>query len=118
MRDSRRLRAAARTTHVLLYVLILAIPLSGWLWVSASTSGLPTFYFGLFKWPYFSFLADLSRAERRPYSHAFGLIHMYLAWTMIALIPIHVAGALYHQFVRRDDVLKRMLPGTNVTEAA
>jgi cytochrome b561 len=112
------LRAAARTTHFLLYFLIIAIPLSGWLWVSASTSGLPTMYFGLFKWPYFSFLADLSRAEKRPWSHEFHVIHVYLAWAMIALIPIHVGGALYHQFIRRDDVLKRMLPGTKVTEPA
>jgi cytochrome b561 len=46
------------------------------------------------------------------------LTHIFLAWSAIVLIPIHVLGALYHQFLRRDDVLKRMIPGTRVAEPA
>ncbi len=84
----------AHATHFLLYFLIIAIPLSGWAMVSASRLGLPTRYFGLFDWP------------------------NYLAWSAIVLVVLHVSAALYHQFFRRDDVLKRMLPGTRVTEHA
>jgi cytochrome b561 len=112
------LRVAARISHVLLYVFIIAVPLSGWLWASASPKGLPTVFFGLFQWPHFSFLADLTRAEKRPYSHLFGTIHAYMAYALIALVPIHICAALYHQFLRRDDVLRRMLPGTDVSEIA
>lgn len=109
------LRALARITHYLLYFLIIAIPLSGWLFVSASPRGLPTMFFGLFRWPYFWFLADLPRAAKQVWSHNLFSVHSYLAWSSIVLIAIHVCGALYHQFFRRDDILKRMLPGTRVT---
>ena len=112
------LRFAAHATHFLLYFLIIAIPLSGWALVSSSPLGLPTMYFGWFEWPHIGFLADLPRAQKIPLRHDFGAIHVYLAWSAIVLIPLHVVGALYHQFYRRDDVLKRMLPGTDVAEQA
>jgi len=115
---SRPLRLAARATHVLLYVLIVAIPLSGWAMVSSSPLGLPTMYFGLFQWPHIAFLADQARDQKKILVENFKTIHVFLAWSAIVLIPIHVLGALYHQFVRGDDVLKRMLPGTDVTESA
>jgi cytochrome b561 len=112
------LRVLARITHYLLYVLIIAIPLSGWAFVSASPLGLPTVYFHLFQWPHISFLADLPRVQKIPLRHELFAVHSYLAWSAIVLVPIHVGGALYHQFVRRDDVLKRMLPGTQVSRVA
>ncbi|HEY5337401.1 MAG TPA: cytochrome b [Rhizomicrobium sp.] len=111
------LRFIAHATHYLLYFLIIAIPLSGWALVSSSPLGLPTMYFGWFEWPHISFLADMTRAQKMPLRHDFAAIHVYLAWSAIVLVPLHVAGALYHQFFRRDDVLKRMLPGTNVEPA-
>jgi cytochrome b561 len=74
-------------------------------------------YFGWFEWPHIGFLADLTRAQKTPLRHDFGTIHVILAWSAIVLVPIHVLAALFHQFVRRDDVLKRMLPGTKVTES-
>jgi cytochrome b561 len=105
------MRVLARATHVLLYVLIIAIPLSGWAMVSASPLGLPTMYFGLFQWPHIPLLAHLPRAQKIPLRHDLMAVHATLATAAIALIAIHIAGALYHQFVRRDDVLGRMLPG-------
>ena len=110
------LRILARGTHVLLYVLIIAIPLSGWALVSSSPLGLPTMYFGLFQWPHIPFLADLALAQKKMLRENFALIHVVLAWSAIVLIPIHVAGALFHHFLRGDDVLRRMLPGTDVTD--
>jgi cytochrome b561 len=110
---SLALRMAAHATHYFLYFLIVVIPLTGWALASSSPLGLPTNFFGLFHWPSIPFLADLPRAEKTPLRHEFGAIHMYLAFSAIALIPIHVAGALYHQW-RGEDVLRRMLPGTRV----
>ena len=107
------LRAAAHATHFLLYFLIIAIPLTGWALVSASPLGLPTSYFGTFLWPHIPFLADLPRAQKRPLQHEFAFLHIYLAFSAILLIPIHVAGALYHHW-RGEDVLRRMLPGTQI----
>jgi cytochrome b561 len=112
------LRALAHTSHFLLYAFMIVIPLSGWLMVSASSIGLGTPFFGLFHVPDAPFLSSLPRAERHPYHEMFGMVHVYLAWAMIVLVPVHVAAALYHQFLSRDDVLKRMLPGTRVSDPA
>lgn len=107
------LKILARGTHYLLYFLMIAIPLAGWALVSASPLGLSTPYFGLFHWPNIPFLADLTRAQKTPLRHEFFALHMYLAFSAIVLIALHIAGALYHQ-MNRDDVLRRMLPGTRV----
>jgi len=40
-----------------------------------------------------------------------GDVHVYLAWSLLALVGLHVAAALYHHFGRHDRVLQRMLPG-------
>lgn len=109
----RGLKLIARGTHYLFYFLIIAIPLSGWVLVSASAIGLPTAYFGLFHWPNISFLAELPRAQKMPLHHQFFALHKYLAFSAIALVPLHIAGALHHQF-RGEDVLRRMVPGTRV----
>ncbi|HEY1614516.1 MAG TPA: cytochrome b [Rhizomicrobium sp.] len=114
---SKGLKLVAHVTHYLLYFLIIFIPLSGWALVSSSPLGLPTSYFGLFHWPHLPFLADLPRAEKIPLRHFLGATHMYLAFSAIGLLVLHVIGALYHQF-RGDDVLRRMLPGTQIARHA
>jgi cytochrome b561 len=115
---SPALRFVAHATHFLLYFLILFIPLSGWALVSSSPLGLPTMYFGLFQWPHIAFLADLPRAQKIPLRHEFTTVHQYLAWSAIVLVPIHICGALYHQFIRGDDILRRMIPGTRISKFA
>ena len=111
---SRPLKIVARGTHYLFYFLIVFIPLTGWIMVSASPLGNPTHYFFLFDWPNLPFFQGLPRADIRPWHETFEFAHVYLAWSAIVLLPLHVAGALYPQFIRRDVVLKRMLPGTTV----
>jgi len=108
---SPMLRFAAHATHFLLYVLIVAIPLSGWLMVSSSPLGLPTMYFGWFAWPDLPYFPDLPRAMKKIWVQDFSATHVFLAWSAIVLVTIHVLAALYHQFIRRDVVLGRMLPG-------
>jgi cytochrome b561 len=115
---SPMMRILAHASHFVLYFVIIAIPLSGWLMVSASSIGLGTPWFGLFNVPDAPILSSLPRALKHPYHEAFETVHVYLAWATIVLIPIHVLAALYHQFLRRDDVLKRMLPGTDVSNPA
>ncbi|QGZ40022.1 cytochrome b561 [Pseudoduganella flava] len=92
---------AADVTHVLLYVLMFAVPLSGYLYTTAA--GVPVVYLGLFQIPA-AFAADPAlKAVLKP-------VHYWLNMAMAALVVLHVAAALKHQFVDRDDVLKRMLP--------
>ncbi len=111
---SPALKWTAHATHFLLYFLILAIPFTGWLMVSASPLGLPTMYFGLFAWPDLPGFAAMTREAKHAWQHSFGATHVFLAWSAIVLIPIHVGGALYHHFIRRDTIFRRMVPGTRV----
>jgi len=113
---SPALKVVAHLTHWLLYFLIIAIPLSGWLMVSTSRLGLPTSYFGLFDWPNVGFIANMPLDQKHALHEPLESTHVILAWSAIVLIVIHVAGALYHQFFRGDDVFRRMLPGTQVAD--
>jgi cytochrome b561 len=93
---------AAHTTHGLLYALFFAVPLVGWAYSSAT--GFPVVWFGLLQLPDFV-PVDKALAEAiKPW-------HGNLAWALAALVALHVAGALKHQFVDRDGLLTRMLPG-------
>ncbi len=94
-------RVGAGVSHILLYLLTLAVPLSGWLFSSAK--GFKTVYFGI--WPIPDLLAkDTLLAE------VLVEWHENLAFLMAALVVLHVAAALKHHLLDRDDVLSRMLP--------
>jgi cytochrome b561 len=112
------MRFGGHASHFLLYVLIVAIPLAGWAMVSSSPIGLPTPYFGLFSWPNISYLAALPTATKVANEDMFHDTHAVLAYSALALVVLHISAALYHQFVRRDDVLRRMFPGTKVSDPA
>ena len=94
-------KAASHISHGLLYLLLLAMPISGWLMNGAS--GFPMKYFGLVRVP------DLL-ARNQENLALFKAAHFYIAWTLIAVIAVHVLAALKHHFIDRDNVLRRMLP--------
>ncbi len=101
-------KLAANTSHILLYLFIIIIPLTGWALVSTSSYGFPTIIFGLFEWPHISFLVDASnKAQLHKIS---SLSHKYIAFLMILLLIIHISAALKHHFINKDNILKRMLP--------
>jgi cytochrome b561 len=104
------MRIAGRGMHHLFYFAIIAIPLAGWLMVSAGSGGRSIPFFGLFGWPSFPFLSGLARPEAQPWHEFFESAHVWLAWMMIVLVPVHILAALYHHFIRDDNVLLRMLP--------
>ncbi|HEX6865912.1 MAG TPA: cytochrome b [Caulobacteraceae bacterium] len=105
-------RVLARTVHVLFYVVMVALPLSGWAMVSASPlAGAYPIHLGPFEWPMIQPLADLPRQERRDVQEFLEEAHELLAQSIIyVLVPLHVAGALKHQFIDRGDELGRMIP--------
>lgn len=92
---------ASRLTHAAFYVLLFAMPLSGWLMSSASNY--PVSWFGLIQLP------DFVRPDEG-LEHALEDVHETLAKVLIALAILHVAAALKHQFIDRDGLLMRMLP--------
>lgn len=110
-------RITARTTHGLFYLLMFAMPISGWIYASAGWSeafhsfiSVPITWFGLFPIPEFPGLAAQPDETRKAIGLTAVAVHSKLAWVMIVLAGLHVAAALKHQIVDRDDVLSRMLP--------
>lgn len=85
-----------------LYLLMLALPLTGWLMVSGPGPSRPMTWFGLFIMPHL----PASKAAAGFEHEAHGI----LGWAMVALVVLHVAAALRHHFVRRDQILSRMAP--------
>lgn len=98
---SRLQSRAATMMHACLYILILAIPITGWLFSSAS--GVPTVYLGWLQLP------DILQKDK-PVADVLKSVHAALNWTLLALVCSHAALALKHHFVDRDDVLARMIP--------
>lgn len=101
-------RFAAQATHVAFYVLMFAIPLSGWAMTSTSSSGVPTLWFGVFEVPSLPGL-DGSH-EMHDVHESAEEAHELLGNLTILLLILHVGAALKHHFWDRDDVLRRMLP--------
>lgn len=96
-------RVLAHFTHGALYVLLFAMPLSGWMMSSAR--GFPVSWFGWVQLP------DLVPKNRRLYD-ALVDTHEALALVLAAVVALHVAAALKHHYFLKDDVLRRMLPFT------
>ncbi|HXR88754.1 MAG TPA: cytochrome b [Steroidobacteraceae bacterium] len=96
-------RVLAHFTHAALYVLLFAMPLSGWLMSSAR--GFPVSWFGVLQLP------DLV-PKSQPLYDALLQTHHLLAWALAGIVVLHVAAALKHHYVLKDDVLRRMLPFT------
>ena len=94
-------RVLARISHVLLYGLIFAMPLTGWMMSSARN--FPVSWFKLFQFP------DLVAPADQTY-HQMHDLHHLLFKVLVAVALLHAAGALKHHFIDRNDVLKRMLP--------
>lgn len=95
-------RAAHHGTHHLMYALFFVVPLVGWAYSSAA--GFPIVWFGVLPLPDFvpkdKALADLIKP-----------FHELSAFALIGLVVVHVAAALKHQFIDRDGLVQRMLPG-------
>jgi cytochrome b561 len=106
-------RAGAHAAHVFLYVLMIGLPLVGWIMVSVSPFNLPTVLYGVVPWPHIPGLAQIGN---KPYWEGIAkLVHAYGAYVLIALVLVHAGAALRHHFVLRDDVLRRMLPARRRT---
>jgi cytochrome b561 len=95
----------AHVVHGLLYVLMAAIPLSGW-WFN-SVTGKPLQWFKLFNLPALAGKND----DIRHLAHG---VHEYLFWLLLLVLVVHVGAALKHHVFDEDNVLRRMLPFARV----
>lgn len=94
-------KISARGMHWLFYFLLIAMPVTGWIFTSSGTS--PLSWFGLFDIPKLPVVKDSFLAQATHEGHEImGLL-------FIPLIALHIGAAIHHHFVVKDDVLKRML---------
>jgi cytochrome b561 len=94
-------KGAAHGLHGMLYLLMFAVPLSGYLYTLSA--GIPVVYFGLFELPAIIGADPVLKPVLKG-------VHYWLNMGMAGAVVLHVAAALKHQFIDRDGVLKRMLP--------
>jgi cytochrome b561 len=98
---------AARGVHGALYVLIVALPLSGW-WFN-SVTGKPLQWFKQFNLPALAAKND----DLRHFAHG---VHEYLFWFLLLVLVAHVGAALKHHVFDNDNVLRRMLPFSHLRD--
>ena len=98
---SAPLRLLSRATHWLFYALLIVAPVLGW--VSASAFRAQPTLLGLAKLP-------MIAPESKSLAESWGAVHGALAWAILALIALHISGALYHLLAKDDGVAARMLP--------
>jgi cytochrome b561 len=98
-------RVLAKLSHLLLYALIFAMPLTGWMMSSARN--FPVSWFKLFQ------LADLVAPGEQTF-HQMNDLHHLLFKVLVGVALLHIAGALKHHFYDKNDVLKRMLPFSDI----
>lgn len=92
-------RFIERVVHYSLYALLIAMPLTGWI-MSVASGHTPK----LFNWS-----LGLPIPESKTIGKTFFNMHTLLAIVIIVLVSLHVLAALYHHFIKKDDVLKRMM---------
>ncbi len=90
---------AAHLTHRLFYLLFFAVPLAGWAYSSAA--GFPVVWFGVLPLPDFV-------PVHKPLAEILKAVHGNLAFALAGLVLLHVAGAVKHQFIDRDGLIRRM----------
>jgi cytochrome b561 len=98
-------RFAARVSHYALYMLIFLVPLTGWAATSACCPPVNLFWTVPLTLPVPND-EDLAKTIFR--------FHYGFVYTLMAIVAVHVAGALQHHFIRRDRTLVRMLPGSHI----
>ncbi len=94
-------KTLSSAVHGALYLLLLAMPVVGY--IANSAFGATTPFFGLFELP-------MIVGKNEALATQLFTLHRWVGYLVILLVLMHVGAALYHQFIRRDEVLKRMLP--------
>jgi cytochrome b561 len=101
----------AKLGHWGLYVMMFAMPFTGWLMVSSSVYGLPTIVFNLFEWPHIPGV----QGDKQIHDVA-KQGHFILAITFFALIMAHIGAVLKHALFDRENLLRRMWWGKNIAD--
>ncbi|MBD1546681.1 cytochrome b [Roseibium aggregatum] len=109
-------RLAAHAGHIGLYALMFALPLSGWLMVSASPWNIPTVLFDVLPVPHLPVPEALG--QKAEAEATLKTVHALAAYTLVGLLVAHIGAALKHHFIARDETLRRMVSTAPAKSAA
>jgi cytochrome b561 len=94
-RDNSLRSTLARVVHAMFYMLLLTLPVVGWLQVSAAPIPFPTILFGVIDVPHLAILAELPYDQRLAWYNGLAACHRGLGLALACLVPLHVAGATW-----------------------
>jgi cytochrome b561 len=105
-------RRASHAAHWLLYLVMFALPLSGWAHDSAWKAALenPMYLYSLVPFPRMSFIMEIDPDTKEHLHYVLAVVHASFAYLLFVLFALHVGGALKHQFIDKEAELQRMLP--------
>ena len=103
-------KTASHLTHFALYVVIVGLPLTGWMHDSAfkAAADHPLTLFGLFEVPRIGWIMNIAQPDKEHLHTLFFSWHAGFAWALYLLFALHIAGALKHQWIDRQRELQRM----------
>lgn len=102
-------KTLSHLVHMGFYGLMIILPLTGWLYSSVSVKlDVPTVLYGVISWPDVPLVEGL---QTEAASGAVNQAHGFLAWIALALVGLHLAGVIKHEFGAEGGVLERMAPG-------
>ncbi|MGH8264048.1 MAG: cytochrome b [Steroidobacterales bacterium] len=102
---------AARTGHAALYFIVLAMPLSGWIYDSAWewAAAVPISVFGLFEMPRIGWVVDMPAEPKKVLDEWSGDVHVALSYVLYVVLAAHLTGAAKHQWFDRVPIMRRMM---------
>jgi cytochrome b561/polyisoprenoid-binding protein YceI len=102
---------ASQVVHVAFYVIMIGLPVTGWIIVSTSKLLIPTVLYGAIPWPHLPFLPELAAGPKHLWNEAGMLGHGLLVKTTYLLLALHLGAVAKHQILDRDEVLGHIAPG-------
>jgi len=104
-------KTASHLVHIGFYVIMIGLPLTGWILVSASKTNIPTLLFGTIPWPHLPLIPELAPAAKHVW-HEIGLIgHEVMVKVTYLLLLLHLGAVAKHQVLDKDGVCGNMAPG-------
>ena len=102
---------ASQVVHVAFYVIMIGLPVTGWIMVSASRLTIPTLLYGAIPWPHLPFLPELAAGPKHLWHEIGEVGHGLLVKLTYALLALHLGAVAKHQILDKDEVLGHMAPG-------
>ena len=102
---------ASQVVHVAFYVIMIGLPVTGWIIVSTSRLPIPTVLFGAIPWPHLPFLPELAAGPKHLWNQVGELGHGLLVKTTYLLLALHLGAVAKHQILDRDAVFGHMAAG-------